>query len=404
MFFNVEKLLEYARAWMRARRDFDLINKGFKPVVYERDDYSPKRIELNERACAMETRNIFIDTSIFVEKNYTYRAGDLERINRLAKSDRASVFVTDITIREVKAHIDTDISKAIQASEKFQKDARALRNIDTLPFVELFQPISKGKSIQMLKSQLCAYLDEVKATKLNTSEVSIGAVFDKYFGKHPPFGEGKKKAEFPDAFAIEALEGWCKENDERIYVVSADQDFKEHCKTSDRLIALNGLTEFIAIVVSHDKVLVPSVRNLIDNNKKTIDEAIGVSFCEQGFWIEDQDGDVGEVKVNQLEIDDILILDIEQESAVFHVNVNTYFSAYLSYADMDTAVYDSEDKVLLPWHTIEKTVDRDVEYAATIHVSHDVKNSGSFIVERVEIETEQDFGFAVVADDEWPHK
>ena len=36
---NIDTLLKYARAWMRARRDFSLIKKGFSPVVYERDDY-----------------------------------------------------------------------------------------------------------------------------------------------------------------------------------------------------------------------------------------------------------------------------------------------------------------------------------------------------------------------------
>ena len=36
---NVDKLLQYARAWMRVRRDYNLIEKGFKPVEYMREDY-----------------------------------------------------------------------------------------------------------------------------------------------------------------------------------------------------------------------------------------------------------------------------------------------------------------------------------------------------------------------------
>ena len=41
---NVGKLLEYARAWMRVRRDPDFVNKGLRPVDYERDDYPQNRI------------------------------------------------------------------------------------------------------------------------------------------------------------------------------------------------------------------------------------------------------------------------------------------------------------------------------------------------------------------------
>ena len=39
---NLDTLLTHARAWMRVRRDFSLIKKGFRPVDYVRDDYKPK--------------------------------------------------------------------------------------------------------------------------------------------------------------------------------------------------------------------------------------------------------------------------------------------------------------------------------------------------------------------------
>ena len=109
-----------------------------------------------------------------------------------------------------------------------RQNARVLRNIDDSSVKELFQEISKAKSNETLKCQLSAFLNEVSATVLPTSEVSIEAVFDKYFGKRPPFGGGKKKTEFPDAFTIEAIEAWCKENDERIYVVSLNPAKKHH--------------------------------------------------------------------------------------------------------------------------------------------------------------------------------
>ena len=67
----------------------------------------------------------------------------------------------------------------------------------------------------------------------------------------------------------------------------------------------------------------------------------------------------------------------------------------LTHDDLDTAVYDSEDKVLITLSTIDKTVDQDVEYTATVHVS--------FEVERAEIETERNFGFAVRACTEIDH-
>ncbi len=146
----------------------------------------------------METRNIFIDASIFIGQNYNYRSTGFKHLSRLVKSDQAKVFVTDITIREVEANIETDISEAIPALKKFQKKSRVrvLKNFDDSPVKELFQEINETKSTETLKCQLSKFLNEISATVLPTSEVSIDAVFDKYFGKRPPFGEGKKSRNF----------------------------------------------------------------------------------------------------------------------------------------------------------------------------------------------------------------
>ena len=352
----------------------------------------------------METRNIFIDASIFIGQNYNYKSTVFESLRRIVNASNASVYVTDIIIREVRAHIVEDVSKAIQAQNKFQKDARIFRNIDDTPFEEFFHEVNEASAIETLNGQLDRFLSEVSATVLPTSGVSIDAVFDKYFDREPPFGDGKKKAEFPDAFTIAALEDWCEENNERIYVASTDADLKNHCETSDSLITLNKLAEFINIIEFHDEVLAPLVMKLLDRKQDAIKEAISESFCDQGFWIDDQDGDINEVEVNNMELEEILLLEVDENSAVVQVEVKTNFSADLTYDDLDTASYDSEDKVLIPWQTIDKTVDQDVEYTTTLRILHDVHTPDYLEINDVEIDTERGWGFSVSSDDEWPYK
>ena len=174
----------------------------------------------------METRNVFIDTSIFINHNYNYRSTVFQNFVRLARDERAKVFITDITIREIEAHIEADISASTQASSQFKSDARILRNIDQPEINALFSDIDEPSAIDELKQQLQEFLRYVKATILPTTDVDIAAVFNKYFSKQPPFSEGKKKYEFPDAFVLEALEQWCDDQDELLYVVSTDNDLK----------------------------------------------------------------------------------------------------------------------------------------------------------------------------------
>lgn len=352
----------------------------------------------------METRNIFIDASIFIGQNYNYQSAVFENISRLAKDVQASVFVTDITIQEVKANIEEDISKATQASSKFKKDARVLRNVESSPYREFFADIDESVVLEDLTTQLDGFLKETGVTVLSASEVSISSVFEKYFGKKPPFGDGKKKAEFPDAFAIEALEDWCDKNDELMYVASTDPDLKSHCETSGRLISLAKLAEFISLVEFHDEVLSPSVISLIEKNEEVVKESISESFCDEGFWIDDQDGDVNEVRVENIDVQEILLLEVDQSSAVVQIDVKTEFSADLTYDDLDTASYDSEDKVLIPWRTIDRTVEQEVQYTAIVHIAHDIEDPEYFDVESVNIDTERSFGFSVSSDDGWPYK
>lgn len=352
----------------------------------------------------METRNIFIDASIFIGQNYNYQSVAFQNMIRLAKAGQANVFVTDITIQEVKAHIAEDVSKAIQASSKFKKDARVLRNIEESPCKEFFQDINESYALDVLFNQLDEFLKNARVTVLSTSEVSVTSIFEKYFDKKPPFGEGKKKAEFPDAFMLEALEVWCKQNKEIMYVASTDQDFQSHCESSNRLLLLSKLAEFISLIEFHDEVLSPSVTSLMYKNAEIVKEAISESFCNEGFWIDDQDGEVNEVTVNSLELQDVLLLEVDPNSAVFQVDVKTEFSADLTFDDLDTATYDSEDKVLIPWRTIDKTVDHEVEYAAIVKIDHDLNDPEYFSIESIKIETDRNYGFSVSSDDEWPYK
>lgn len=353
----------------------------------------------------METRNIFIDTSIFIAQNYSYSGSVFDNLARLAKAKQANIFLSDITIREIEAHIEEDINKAVNASAKFKKDARVLRNISSSPYAEFFQEIDVGSVLDNLKRQLEDFIQDIDAETLSTSEVPIGEVFDKYFDRKPPFGDGKKKAEFPDAFVVQALETWCEDNNEVMYAASTDPDFNSYCKYSEKLIGIDKLAEFISLVEFHDEVLAPAIRDLVDNNTSTIEDAISDSFLDQDFWIDDQDGDVNEVRVKSMEVTDMLLLEVGQNAAIVQLGVSAKFEADLTYDDLATASYDSEDKVLLPWRKIDETVDREEDFTATLHLLHDVEEPDYFEIDSVEINTYRNFGFSVTSGEgQWPYK
>lgn len=352
----------------------------------------------------LRTRNVFIDTSIFIGQNYNFQGSVFQNLARLCMNDKAKVFVTDITIREVVAHIESDVASACKALVKLQNDARILRNLPNQPYTGLFEKIDHTLTTAELVSQFETFLAGISAETLSTSSVSVSSVFDKYFTHKPPFGEGKKKDEFPDAFALQALEDWSEAQNELMYVVSSDGDMPSHCTVSDRLTHLQKLAEFISEVEFHDEILAPSINSLLEENVTTIENAISEEFLNQGFWLEDEEGEVNGVEVTFIEILEQLILEVDQNHAVVQVYSSITFDADVTYDDLHTASYDSEDKVLIPWRQINKIVEHNETIEATIYIKHDVEEPGYFKIDHVKINTKNRFGFAVSADDEWPYK
>jgi len=340
-----------------------------------------------EESRVLETQNVFIDTSIFISQNYGYNNAVFSNLVRLIEMDRANLFITDITIKEIKSHIISDVQKANKAISKFKNDAKILRNTKLL-FSEIVDDFNEEKIIINLNAQLDSFLEKTKVSNLSTSSVSIDKVFDKYFNKHAPFGEGKKKSEFPDAFVMEALNNWCHENDEKIYIVSQDNDLKEYCEKNDRLFYLDKLAKFIDAVEFHDEILAPAVQMLYLKNEEAIKKAIKKEFVYQGFILDDQDGDVLDIEVTNIEIVDMLLLQVTKKFVDFQFEVNIEYDAKISYDNPETMVYSTKDNIAFSLETIEETVHEDANFTTVIHVEYDIERPSYFKIDSIKIDKE----------------
>src|SRR5206468_1659507 len=88
------------------------------------------------------------------------------------------------------------------------------------------------------------FIDKAKVDVISEENVSIAAVFEKYFARKAPFGDAKKKSEFPDAFVVAALRDWCEKEKTKMFVVSDDPDMEAACGVDGFLIDVKTLEEF----------------------------------------------------------------------------------------------------------------------------------------------------------------
>jgi predicted nucleic acid-binding protein len=190
-------------------------------------------------------KNVFIDTSVFIANNYSYDNPIFKALLEYISQDKVQVILTSVTVQEVKSHIEKDTERTVVAIKKARAEARILRNIPNHPISQIFTDFDAKLLRQTLTKQFDDFLNAARVIIVPVDEADIQKVFDLYFKREAPFGEGKKKSEFPDAFVLSALNKWCESDSEKACVISTDADMKEGVTSFPCLIHLNTLEEFI---------------------------------------------------------------------------------------------------------------------------------------------------------------
>lgn len=353
--------------------------------------------------------NVFVDSSVFIGKNYRYEHPSFVALKDAVLEGRANLLITDVTIKEVKAHIDDDVSNSSQALKKVRGAAKILRNIPTLGDSAIFNDIDRASVSEQLSSQFEQFLADAKAITVPVSDANTQFVFDCYFKNAAPFGEGKKKSEFPDAFALSALNEWAESEHEDVFVVSQDSDMIGiECHFS-RLSVVSSLEEFLGKVTSYFEEFATLAQQLLEDNLYEIEGILKAQFQMLGFILADQVGDINETRVTKVGDISAYLISLtpgsngDQTEARFELTTTIVYEADVSYDNLETASYDSEDKVLIPWETVEKTVEGSEIVQADLGVTFNTTEPYNVKIEELDLHTPRDVSI-YTEEDGWAYK
>jgi len=154
----------------------------------------------------------------------------------------------------------------------------------------------------------------------------------------------------------------------------------------------HNLTLFV-ILLSHltfkYEELAPLTVKVFEFARKEINNKIETYFSYLGFYIDNQRGDVNDISDIQIEKYEPTILSIENENidtnifAEFEIIVSIKFKADISYEDLLTASYDSEDKILIPHRTIEETVSSTEIIQLNVTINYQVSSPQSYEITEI---------------------
>lgn len=345
----------------------------------------------------LEPRNVFIDTSEFVRLSFAFNSGVLEI---LAKHPRIRLILSEVVVSEVRSHLDKAAAESVRLHKQFSDKARVLRNLGGQHFAHFFDRFVASDVAKSLIAAFENFLQSSDALILPIADTDLSEVFRRYCALEPPFEDGRKKSEFPDAIALDAAERWAKRNGAVLQVISKDQGMQAYCHESERLSYVASVEKFLDLAVRDDKEVAERTKAFLESQRDVYEEQIIQDFPLMGFYVEGREGDVEDVTVTNVEFQDFLIVELQEGAVTIEVYVTVSFTAVVSYEDLEHGIYDSETKSL--WAgTVSSEWDREFEGNVRLRLEPDPDDPEDLQVEQFIINENKDLGLSY--DDGWPY-
>jgi hypothetical protein len=293
----------------------------------------------------LETRKVFIDTQAFVKAGLHFDGPAFKSFRKYCEANELLHVSTSVVEREVKSKIKLSVKDAISAIQSFRRKARLLSSLDDENIKGLFQEIPDAEIYKKSEDVFDEFMDACSTEIVEADSVDAEELLSLYFDKKPPFGDGKKKAEFPDAISILSLKSNLQD-DEKIYVVSDDGDLKKYCAGDPKFISVESLDKLLDIYTTHTSVRHEQVKQYFITNQASIRQKI-TDFLEDcdvynsSTW-EDAEVDDGLTVINLGDIDPS-VLYIDDEESQITLDIDVEFEVTVTGPDFNNGIYDRED-------------------------------------------------------------
>ncbi|WP_317201311.1 PIN domain-containing protein [Janthinobacterium sp.] len=207
---------------------------------------------------------ITIDTTVFDDGGMRLDKGLFSQLLQFG-SHPANLVLSEVVLREIKRHLTKSIGSKkdrfgrdlIDSAEFVGYDIKYVQEIKS-KFEELLSPED------ICEAQISHFLAESSAIIVDVDDhLQLGDVVEYYFdGKAPFHKENLKKSEFPDAISLMSLEGWARDAETELVVVSRDGDWAAYCETSEKLHIVKDLATALALFQTPDEAVKAAVEDL----------------------------------------------------------------------------------------------------------------------------------------------
>ena len=292
--------------------------------------------------------DILLDAEVFRRENLHFSSKRFSRLVDLVNAEEVTVYVTDVTVGEIRAAIRS----SVHAAAEFLKPKVTRRLLGVIAQSELanvagvIAKLDEAAIIGDLQEKFDRLLEELSAVVISTDDVPVAELRKRYFEATPPFAAaGVKKNEFPDALSILAAEQRAQADDITLFVVSADSDVAAAVEISSALEHVETLQEMVGRVlesVAETAALAEAAEQVAEALADEIAAKVEDRFLERGFYVENEAGEVTDVTVRDIDLGEPTVAELSGNVVKLEFTADVSFDAEVTIDDPDQTAYDSE--------------------------------------------------------------
>ena len=329
---------------------------------------------------------IFLDTSIFEKENFL-RGHKIKQLGELSRNGEIQVKITDIVYSEILGRIRKNLTRTKTLFKNANKDltsgGKILKNLEEFKAYYPMPKITIADNYEKLKTKIDSFITDSKIEIISSEEASIKEVFNKYFEREFPFGEGQKKDEFPDAFILSAIEKWCEMKKVKSYVLSTDGDLINYTSSTGLLLPIGNLAEYLDAINRRkaekekleflDKAIQDNLDNVEDYIKTNYEDELAFMVFEKhssDAWYEEVEYDPA--TIDGIHFSNHLITDVEDSRVFVEVDAEINLTMNIRYEDLSNGSYDKEDGIWFNTEYVNEEKTFIANYKFIVEFSYDI--------------------------------
>ena len=320
------------------------------------------------------TPKVFLDANIVISAGKPPGGPEIARVVDLVDAGLITVLTTDLTITEVaKKYIQSDFDAIKEISQPhFRKIVEGATGV-ALPALK--RPELRAKLKSIYDESTTQMFDVLEAKTLQIDEVKPSAVFSAYAAGEGFFSGDGKKDQFPDAFAFECLKKEASRNSP-VIIVSNDGDFDGPVGSAKHISLVKSLPELFAALGL--EMAAPQLDPFLETQEEQIVDLVSQELTNWGLHSSDvMDAEIDEITVNSVEVKKLTAFKPSEAGKSILVVGTIEVAALVSFThpNWDEAMYDSEDKVLIPFE--DESGETEIELTIDVAMSIAVDEAGN---------------------------